>query len=118
MSNPSHEHGKPAGGWQFYELLIGAVLLAVTVWLLASRLNPAEPVGAKRAAERAKAGSDSRAADAAALADAQELSATNKVWRLPIDVAMRLTAIEFGTNPVAGRARLIKRYDDINPPKK
>ncbi|MSR66665.1 MAG: hypothetical protein EXS24_04760 [Pedosphaera sp.] len=118
MSTPTNGHGKAAGGWQAYELVIGALLLAVTVWLLASRVDTAEPINAKRAAERAKVGSDARAADAAALAEPQLINTEKKVWRLPIDAAMRLTATEFGADPVAARTRLIKRYDDINPPKK
>ena len=93
--------------------LVGALVLGVR-----SLLQPA-PLGEDRAAVRAKALAEIRAAEAEAMSTPAWIDAAKGIVRLPVQEAMAIVARDWGQNPAAARTNLIARVEKANavPPK-
>ena len=99
--------------------ILGSFLIvAGLVWAMQYYMQPA-PLGADRAAERAKALAELRAAEADALEHAAWLDQTKGLVRLPIADAMQIVERDWGQNPAAARSNLISRVEKATalPPK-
>jgi len=99
--------------------ILGSFLIvAALVWAMQRYTQPA-PLGEVRAAERAKALGELRAAETEALQHPGWVDQTKGIVRLPIEEAMRLVEREWGQNPAAARSNLIARVEKANvaPPK-
>lgn len=99
--------------------ILGSFLIvAALVWAMRYYVRPA-PLGEDRAAVRAKALAELRAAEADALANAAWLDQAKGVVRLPIAEAMRIVERDWGQNPAAARSNLIDRVEKATalPPK-
>ena len=77
------------------------------------------PLGEDRAAVRAKALAEIRAAETEALTTPAVLDPGKGVVRLPIQQAMAIVERDWGQNPAAGRTNLIARVEKATavPPK-
>lgn len=95
--------------------ILGAFLIvAALVWAMRHYTQPA-PLNANRAAERAKALAEIRAAEADALNNVGWIDPAKGLVRLPIAEAMKLVERDW-QNPAAARSNLIARVDKANPP--
>ena len=95
--------------------ILGAFLIvAALVWAMRHYTRPA-PLNANRAAERAKALAEIRAAETDALNNVGWIDPAKGLVRLPIVDAMNLVEREW-QNPAAARSNLIARVDKANPP--
>ncbi len=98
-------------------VVIVCLIFAGLVWKMREYTTPA-PLGAVRAAERAKALADLRAAEADALNNVGWVDQTKGVVRLPIADAVKLAEQQW-QNPTKARADLIARGEKATalPPK-
>lgn len=98
-------------------VIIVCLIFAALVWKMRQYTTP-EPLGAKRAAERAAALVELRAAEVEALNNAAWIDQTKGLVRLPIEEAKKLAEREW-QNPAAARANLIARVEKATalPPK-
>ena len=98
-------------------VVIACLIFAGLVWKMRQYTTPA-PLGTERAAERAKALTELRAAETDALNNAAWIDQTKGLVRLPIADAMKLAERE-GQNPSQARSNLIARVEKANyvPPK-
>ena len=109
------------GGGRGFSVTVSVVLacliFAGLVWKMRQYVTPA-PVGAERAAERAKALVELRAAETEALNNADWLDQPKGLVRLPIAEAMKLAEREW-QNPAQARSNLIARVEKATalPPK-
>ena len=114
--------GPPApgsSGWAYTFGILGAFLIvAALVWAMWHFTQP-PPLGEDRAAVRAKALAELRAAESEALTTPAVLDAGKGVVRLPINVAIALVEREWGQNPSAARSNLMARVEKATaaPPK-
>lgn len=91
--------------------ILGSFLIvAALVWAMRYYVQP-PPLGEDRAAVRAKALAELRAAEADALANAAWLDQAKGVVRLPIAEALRIVERDWGQNPAAARSNLIDRVE-------
>jgi len=104
-----------------FSVTVAAVLVclifAALVWKMRQYTTPA-PLGAERAAERAKALAELRAAEANALDTVGWVDQAKGVVRLPIAEAMKLAERKW-QNPAGARKDLIARVEKATalPPK-
>jgi hypothetical protein len=91
--------------------ILGAFLIAAALVLAMRHYTRPEPLGAARAAERAQALAELRAAEAESLHTAGWIDPGKGIVRLPIQDAMRIVAQEWGKNPAAARSNLIARVE-------
>jgi hypothetical protein len=106
-------------GWAYVLGILGAFLIvAALVWAMWHYTRPA-PLGEDRAAVRAKALAELRAAEAEALTTPAYIDQSKGLVRLPVEVAMSRVQQEWGQNPAAGRSNLIARVEKATaaPPK-
>ena len=99
--------------------VLGAFLIvAGLVWAMRYYIRPA-PLGEDRAAVRAKALAELRAAEAEALEHPAWLDQAKGIVRLPIADAMQMVERGWGQNPAAARSNLIARVEKATalPPK-
>lgn len=98
-------------------VVIVCLIFAGLVWKMREYTTPA-PLGAVRAAERAKALADLRAAETEALNNVGWVDQAKGVVRLPIADAVRLAEQQW-QNPAKARADLIARVEKATalPPK-
>jgi len=97
-----------------FGFIIGGILFAaLTTGLILSVKTPA--INADRAADRAKALAELRAADQAALSTSAVIDAQRGIVRLPIETAMTLAAKQW-QNPAAARADLNARVEKATAP--
>ena len=98
-------------------VVLACLIFAGLVWKMRQYTTPA-PLGAARAAERAKALAELRAAEADALNNVGWIDPTKGLVRLPITEAMKLTEREW-QNPAQARSNLIARVEKATalPPK-
>lgn len=98
-------------------VVIVCLIFAALVWKMQQYTTPA-PVGAERAAERAKALADLRAVEADALNNVGWIDPTKGLVRLPIAEALKLTEREW-QNPAQARSNLFARVEKATalPPK-
>ena len=91
--------------------ILGAFLIvAALVWGVVGLLKPA-PLAEDRAAVRAKALAELRAAEAEAMTTPAWIDAGKGIVRLPVKDAMALVEREWGQNPTAARTNLIARVE-------
>ena len=119
MNSTDSENGCCSG--RSYSVTVAVVLacliFVVLVWNMRQYATPA-PVGAERAAERAKALVELRAAEAEALNNVGWVDQAKGVVRLPIADALKLAERQW-QNPAQARADLISRVEKATalPPK-
>jgi hypothetical protein len=98
--------------------IVGSFLvLAALAWAIHRYTQPA-PLGDDRAAVRAKALAELRAAEAEALSTADWIDKTKGLVRLPVQTALALVEREW-RNPALARSNLIARVEKATalPPK-
>jgi uncharacterized protein YdaU (DUF1376 family) len=96
--------------------VLGAFLIvAGLVWAM-RHYTASPPLNAGRAAERAKALVELRAAEAEALSTTAWLDKPKGLVRLRIEDAMRLVEEQWGQNPAAARSNLITRVEKATAP--
>ncbi len=91
------------------------LIIAGMVWAMRHYTRPV-PLGEDRAAVRAKALAELRAAEADNLEHPGWVDPTRDIVRLPIAVAMKMVEQDWGRNPSAGRSNLIERVEKATPP--
>jgi len=93
-------------------------IVAGLVWAMLHFTGP-QPLGEDRAAVRAKALAELRAAETEALDTAGWLDQPKGIVRLRIEDAMKKVEVEWGSNPSAARSNLIDRVEKATalPPK-
>ncbi len=99
--------------------ILGAFLIvAALVWAMRHYTQP-PPLGEDRAAVRAKALAELRAAEAEALSTPAWVDQAKGIVRLPIQNAIGLIEREWGQNPALGRSNLVARVEKATaiPPK-
>ncbi|HET7625722.1 MAG TPA: hypothetical protein VFM25_10710 [Verrucomicrobiae bacterium] len=98
------------GATAYVIAIIGAfAIVAGLVWAML-HYTQAPPLNADRAAERAKAFTEMRAAETEALTHVGWIDQSKGVVRLPIEDAMKLMESEW-RNPAVGRSNLIARVE-------
>jgi hypothetical protein len=113
---------QPATGrvvWAYTAGILGAFLIVgALAWAIHYSAQP-PPLGEDRAAVRAKALAELRAAEAEALATPAWIHQPKGIVRLPIQAAMLLVEREWGQNAGAARSNLIARVEKATavPPK-
>ncbi len=96
--------------------ILGSFLIvAALVWAMRHYTQPA-PLGEDRAAVRAKALMELRAAEAEALNNPGWIDQTKGLVRLPIEDAMKMVERDWGQNPAAARSNLIARVEKATAP--
>ncbi len=96
--------------------ILGSFLIvAALVWAMQRYTQPA-PLNEGRAAERAKALVELRAAETEALQHPGWVDQAKGLVRLPIDVAVGLVERDWGQNPAAARSNLISRVEKATAP--
>ncbi len=117
----SHDSDQSCCGSRSYPVTVAVVLALLIfvglVWKMRQYTTPA-PVGAGRAAERAKALVELRAAETEALGNVGWVDQAKGVVRLPIADALKLAERQW-QNPAQARADLIARVEKATalPPK-
>ena len=95
--------------------ILGSFLIvAALVWAMHKYTEP-PPLGAGRAAERARALAELRAAEADALNNVGWIDQSKGLVRLPIADAMKIVQRSW-QNPAAARSNLLERVAKANPP--
>ena len=105
--------------WVYGIGILGSFLIvAALVWAMRHYTQPA-PLGEDRAAVRAKALAELRAAESEALRTPAWMDAAKGVVRLPMQQAMTMVERDWGQNPAAARSNLIARVEKATalPPK-
>ena len=96
-------------GLAYFITVLGSFLIvALLVWAMRHYTQPPS-LGAARAAERAKALAELRAAEAEALDTTGWVDPTKGIVRLRIEDAMKWVEQEWARNPTAARSNLISR---------
>jgi hypothetical protein len=91
--------------------IVGCFLIvAALVWAMKHFTRPA-PLGEDRAAVRAKALAELRAAETEALANPAWIDQSKGLVRLPIEDAMKLAQDAWSKSPAAARSNLISRVE-------
>lgn len=97
--------------WAYIAGIVGSFLvLAGLAWAIHYYMQP-PPLGEDRAAVRAKALAELRAADTEALEHPGWVDPTKGIVRLPIAEAMKLVEQQWGRDPATGRSNLIARVE-------
>jgi uncharacterized protein YdaU (DUF1376 family) len=86
------------------------LIVGLLVWAMQHYTRPA-PLNANRAAERAQALAELRAAEAESLHTTAWLDQGKGIVRLRIEDAMKLALDEWGRDPAAARSDLIARVE-------
>jgi len=91
------------------------LIVAFLVWAMRHYTQPA-PLGADRAAVRAQALTELRAAETEALNSAGWVDASKGIVRLPIENAMKWVEQNWARDPVAARLELSNRVEKATAP--
>lgn len=103
-------------GLAYVIAVLGAFLIvAGLVWAMRHYTQPA-PLGEDRAAVRAKALAELRAAETEALNTTGWVDPTKGLVRLRMEDAMKWVEQEWARNPVAARSNLISRVEKATAP--
>lgn len=99
--------------------ILGAFLIVAALVLAMQRYLQPPPADGARAAERAKALADLRAAEAEASSTPLWIDQGKGLVRLPIEVAVKLVERDWSQNPAAARSNLLARVAKATaaPPK-
>ncbi len=112
-------NGEPKRGvvvWAYIAGILGSFLIvAGLVWAMRHYTQP-PPLGAARAAERAKALAELRAAEAEALEHPGWMDQNKGLVRLPIAVAMKKVEHDWAQDPEAARSNLVSRVEKATAP--
>ena len=111
--NPEMTSERPV--WHVGLGFVVASLLFAALVLLLKCATPAPAIDANRAAERARNLSEIRALETQALDNAGWIDRQRGLVRLPLDVAMQITAQEW-QDPAAARTNLINREEKAVAP--
>ena|SRR5690242_2399885 len=102
-------------GLAYTVAILGSLLIVVgLVWAMRRYAQPS-PLGAERAATRARALAELRAGESDTLNNVAWIDQSNGIVRLRIQDAMKLVEKEWA-NPAAARSNLISRVEKANPP--
>ena len=107
------------GAWALVTGVLGSILvIAGLAWAIHRYTRPA-PLGEDRAAVRAKALAEVRAAETQALNNTGWVDPVKEIVRLRIEDAMIMVERDWGRNPAAARSNLITRVEKATavPPK-
>jgi hypothetical protein len=108
-----------SGQWSALAYVVGILgsflIVAALVWAMRHYTQP-PPLGEDRAAARAKALAELRAAETEALATPAWIDQGKGIVRLPVEEAMKLVEREWGRNPAAARSNLIARVEKATAP--
>jgi hypothetical protein len=105
------EPGRERTAVAYLVAMLGAFLIvAALVWAMKKYTQP-EPLGANRAAERAKALLELHAAENEALNNVGWVDQGKGIVRLRIEDAMKIVEREWRNNPGAARSNLIARVE-------
>ncbi len=115
MNSENKNCSSCAGKVAYGIAVLGAILIVVFLNRQLKKYTAAPPLEVNRAAERSKALSEIRNAEADALNNTGWIDPTKGIVRLKIDDAMALTERQW-KDPAAARADLIKRVEKANPP--
>ncbi|HWX19755.1 MAG TPA: hypothetical protein VN578_07600 [Candidatus Binatia bacterium] len=96
--------------------VLGSFLIVAALAWAIHRYTQPPPLGEDRAAVRAKALAELRAAETEALTTPAWIDPTKGLVRLRIEDAMSMVEHGWGQNPAAGRSNLIARVEKANPP--
>ena len=99
--------------------ILGLLLIVAGLGWAIHRYTQPAPLGQARAAERAKALAELRAAENEALTTPAWLDPAKGIVRLRLEDAMKLVLSEWGKDPAAARSNLISRVEKATalPPK-
>jgi hypothetical protein len=111
--NPEMNNERPV--WHVGLGFVAASFVFAVLVLVLKFSTPAPAIDADRAAERSKDLAQIRAAENQALDNAGWIDQQRGLVRLPIDVAVQLTAQEW-RNPAQARADLIAREEKASTP--
>ncbi len=115
MNYSETENSNCGRSFAIFVAVAGALLIfAALVWTTKEYTTPA-PLGAARAAERAKALAELRAANSEALENVGWVDQSKGIVRLPIAEAMKL-AQQAWQDPAKARADLIAREEKASAP--
>jgi len=117
--NDCETENKDCGrSFAIFVAVAGALLIFAALVQVTKKYTTPAPLGATRAAERAKALADLRAANSEALETVGWVDQAKGVVRLPIAEAMKITEQQW-QNPAKARAELIARVEkaSVPPPK-
>src|SRR5271157_5491705 len=105
--------------WAYALATLGALLIVAALAWAMHRYTQPPPLGEDRAAARAQALAELRAAETQALANPGWVDPAKGVVRLPIENALALAARDWGRDPAAARSNLIQRAGKAfaTPPK-
>jgi hypothetical protein len=103
-------------GLAYVIAVLGSFLIvAGLVWVMHQYTQPA-PLGEDRAAVRAKALAELRAAETEALTTIGWVDVSKGIVRLPVEDAMKWVEQQWGQNPAAARSNLSARVEKANAP--
>lgn len=112
--NSESTQGNRITGVAYGGAILGAFLIVtVLVWAMRQYTRP-EPLNANRAAERARALAELRAAEAETLHTTAWIDPVKGIVRLRIEDALQLAEREW-QNPAAARSNLIARLEKAMP---
>jgi len=103
-------------GWAYPVAILGAFLIVAALVFAMRRYAQTEPLNAARAAERAKALAELRAAENDALNHVGWIDQGKGVVRLRIEDAMTIIQRDWGRDPAAGRSNLLARVAKVMAP--
>jgi hypothetical protein len=106
--NSSCHNGKAC--WSYVFAILGSFLIVGVLVLAMRHYTRPEPLNANRAAERARALAELRAAESDALQNTAWIDPAKGIVRLRIEDAMTLVEREW-QNPAAARSNLIERVE-------
>ena len=95
--------------------IIGSFLIILGLTRTMKRFTKPEPLGVKRAEERATARRELDAANKEAVRTYGWVDQSKGIVRLPVERAMELT-IQLGKDPTAARANLLSRINEATKP--
>jgi len=113
------ESARNRAGLAYALAILGSFLIvAALAWAIHHYTQP-PPLGEDRAAVRAKALAELRAAEAEALQTPAWIDQAKGIVRLPMADAVNIVEREWGQNPAAARSNLIARVEKATaaPPK-
>lgn len=106
---------RPGAVLAYVIAVVGAFLIvAGLVWAMQQYTRP-PALNATRAAERAKALAQLRAAEAQAMTTTAWVNGTNGIVRLRVEDAVKIVERDWGANPKAARSNLLARVQKAFP---
>jgi hypothetical protein len=120
MNERMKDHPEPnRAAWAYAVGILGSFLIVAALAWAIHRYTQPPALGEDRAAVRAKALAELRAAETEALASPGWIDQAKGIVRLPIEQAMSMVERDWGQHPSAARSNLIARVEKATavPPK-